>query len=600
MQAISPASGADPASEAAPAAAPSARMGDARHASYPGLAAALIGHAAAEAAAGARAAMQRGALWRFSLRGPLPGGLAVAPDALAPATLEGAQDILRGRFALGGGVVELRGQSPFDAAMPTALRAELHRFAWLAHLEKAGGKTAHFVARALVEDWIDRYRHVETATWAPEVLGPRLVQWAAHFRFLIADHDLIFRSRLLKTMAEQTRHLARTIAAAPPGPGALAAAAALVIMDCALPEGERRSLKAAEALRLALEGAVLPDGGIVTRSPDDQAEGLAGLLRAGRALADAHRAMPPFLPDAAARMRAQLALMRHGDGRLGCFNGSSEGDAQWLADLLEGEPAEAAAAFAPDWGYARLAAGPSCVLFDAGGPPPGGHASAAHAAPAAFELSREATRIVVNGGVARRRGADWVAAARRTAAHACLQIGEADAGEILAGSAAARLGPRLYGGTARGEMQAGPDGQWAEATHDFYARRFGATHRRRLFLDATGHDLRGEDTLVRSSGRGRLEVAIRFPLHPDCRATIAQSGDSVLIAPHEGDAWRFRAGLTGADSRLSIEPSIYMGGETVRRAEAIVIRAAALPPEWTMRWAFAVETPGKRTRRRIV
>ena len=58
MQAISPASGADPASEAAPAAAPSARMGDARHASYPGLAAALIGHAAAEAAAGARAAMQ--------------------------------------------------------------------------------------------------------------------------------------------------------------------------------------------------------------------------------------------------------------------------------------------------------------------------------------------------------------------------------------------------------------------------------------------------------------------------------------------------------------------------------------------------------------
>ena len=51
MQAISPASGTDPASEAAPAAAPSARMGEGRHAAYPGLAAALVGHAAAEAAA---------------------------------------------------------------------------------------------------------------------------------------------------------------------------------------------------------------------------------------------------------------------------------------------------------------------------------------------------------------------------------------------------------------------------------------------------------------------------------------------------------------------------------------------------------------------
>ena len=54
-------------------------------------------------------------------------------------------------------------------------------------------------ARALVEDWIDRHERPDETVWAPHVLGQRLVQWAAQFRFLTGDHDLIFRSRLLKT-----------------------------------------------------------------------------------------------------------------------------------------------------------------------------------------------------------------------------------------------------------------------------------------------------------------------------------------------------------------------------------------------------------------
>ena len=67
-----------------------------------------------------------------------------------------------------------------------------------------------------------------------------------------------------------------------------------------------------------------------------------------------------------------------------------------------------------------------------------------------------------------------------------------------------------------------------------------------------------------------------------------------------GEAWRFRAGLAGSGGRLTIEPAVYMGGETVRRTEAIVIRAEAPAPEWTVRWAFAIETPAARPRRRIV
>ena len=556
---------------------------------------------AAFAAAGQRLrdALYASALWRLSLRGDLPARMRAMPEPYAPATLEGAQDIMRGRFRLPTGVIEVRDRSPFDVEAPEAVRADLHRFGWLAHLEKAGGKSATHVARALTEDWLDRFERFHPLAWRPDVLGPRLIAWAAHFRMAVASNDLVFRSRLTRAIAEQTRHLARVVRDAPAGPPRLHAAAALLTMSAVLPHDERRFVHAIEALRRSLPGAILRDGGVITRSPRDQAEIVAALLRAARALDDARLPRPPFLIPAFDATRRHLARMMHGDGRLACFHGASEGDEAWLAELMRDAP-QAQAAWAPWSGVARLAGDGTCVIFDNGGPPPPLQARAAHAAPGAFELSHGGARIVVNGGVAYGRGAEWIDAARRTAAHACLQLGEGDAGRVLGGAPATALGPLLMAKPVRGAMQISETGCWAEAEHEGWSDDFGAVHRRRLFLSAAGDDFRGEDRLTRPVGRGLAEIVIRFPLHPDCRAAMAQGGDSILVAPESGETWRFRAELAGDHQRLSIEPSVYMGGDVVRRAQAIVIHATLSEPEWTMRWAFNLEGALKRARRRLV
>ena len=567
---------------------------------YPGLVSALASAAARRAWREAMDGVYSTGAYRLTLHGPLPDRLAVLPDALAPATLEGAQNILRGRIAVASGVIEVRDSSPFDAATTPAHRADLHRFRWLAHLEKAGGKSAQAVARALVEDWLDRFGRFDGFSWRADVLGPRLVAWAAHFRFLIQDNDLLFRSRLLRAIAMQTRHLARSLGGAAAGMERLEAAAALTVMTAILPEGNGRHRRACEALRLALEGAAAGDGFVLTRSVRDQADAVAALARAARAINDSKRGEPPFLATALASMRAGLAMMCHGDLRLGCFQGSGEGDEAWIIELLDGRGLPEGPVFARTSGYARLAAGPSVVLFDCGGPRVQAQAMSAHAAPLAFELSRGEHRIVVNGGVSMKRGAEWAEVARRTAVHATLQVNDADSGAILTGRAAARLGPRLYGGDVIGAMELGEGGVWAEGSHDFYRRLFGLTHRRRLFLDPAGDDLRGEDQLTREVSHGHLDIAIRWPLHPDCRATLSQSGDSVLIAPPRAEAWRLRVALAGPDQRLALEPSVYLGGETIRKSQAITLRAVMSGTAWTMRWAFKIEASTRRARRRLV
>jgi uncharacterized heparinase superfamily protein len=566
---------------------------------YPRLAAALARDAAERLKDAARARFYASALARLGLAGPLPAHLVVTPDALSPATLEGAQDILRGVFSLPGGRLSVRGQSPFDAEAPDAVRADLHRFRWLAHLEKGGGRTAEGVARALVEDWLDRFERWHKLAWRSDVLGPRVVAWATHFRFLTADNDLLFRSRLMKAMAEETRHLARAVAEPPEGLPRLTAAAALVVMSAVMPEAVKHPERGHEALSAAIAGAFTPDGGIITRNPADQAVALAALEQVARALADARLPAPPGLDGARARAEARLAMLRLGDGGAACFQGGDEGDRAVLADLC-GAARASGPAFAPDMGFARLTGGDAVLIFDCGGPPPGPQASAAHAAPLSFEFCHGEHRLIVNGGVARRRGEEWIAAARRTAAHATLQIGEADAGAFLTGNPAKRLGARLYGGHVMGEAAFGEDGGWAEGRHDAWQARFGAIHTRRLFLSASGEDVRGEDSLTRKSPRGALEAVVRFPLHPDCRATLAQGGDSVIVAPPGGETWRFRIAAEPAGAVISLEDAVYMGGEAVRRTQAITVRASVTGANWTLRWALKTETQGHRPRQRLV
>jgi uncharacterized heparinase superfamily protein len=593
MPAISPASAAEAAlpAQAAPIAA--------RRPAYPAALATLARDAAIKARRKAEDAACASPAYRLLLRGPLPDRFAIQPDPLTPASLERAQDLLRGRFALPSGVVDVRDRSPFDTPGPQAWRAELHRFEWLAHLEKAGGGTAVAVARALTEDWLDRFERFEPFAWSSEILGPRLVAWAAHFRMLNAAGDLLFRSRLLKAAGEQARHLERYARHAPHGLPQIEAACALLVMAAAIPERPRRMERADAALRIALTTALLDDGGIASRSPREQAFAVAALARARGAVEDAGLPSPPMLAPALAAARACLARVMHGDGRLGCFNGAAEGDENWLADLTDEGPAAASAAPGP-WGYALLATPNGArVILDCGGPPAGEHAIGSHAAPLAFEFSQGPARIVVNGGSARARGTDWIEAARHTVAHATLQLGGQDAGAFLSGSRGARLGPRHYGGQVRGRLELADAGQWAEGEHDLYQTGFAAMHRRRLFLSAAGDDFRGEDRLSFGARRPWAEAVIRFPLHPDCRATLAQSGDSVLIVPHGAEGWRFRTELA-PNERLSLEPHIYMGGETVRNTQAIVIRATPAGREWTIRWAFKIEAPYKRSRRRLV
>jgi small-conductance mechanosensitive channel len=328
------------------------------------------------------------------------------------------------------------------------------------------------------------------------------------------------------------------------------------------------------ALAREIEKQILPDGGHISRSPEQQLEAFRVLLLVQQTLDLCARETQPALRSALDRMAPMVRFFRLGDGGVSTFNGGRESDGRYVDALLESVDAPGKPfGHAPHCGFQRFAAGRSIVLLDVGTPPPGAFATAAHGGALSFEMSTGAQRLIVNCGPALNDDEEWSAALRATAAHSTLTLAESSSATLLPSGRLRRLlGPRLVAtGTVETRRHESAEGLQVDASHDLYLARFGLVHQRRLVLARHGRSLSGIDRLsVAGPGSGRKRktaFAIRFHIHPDIRLSLAQGGGSVILKLPTGEGWRFRCG----GGSLSVEESVYLGGGVLRRTEQLVV-----------------------------
>lgn len=509
----------------------------------------------------ARRLLYANPLYRLTLAGRVPETLSPLAARAWPGDLAMGRAIVAGQ--------RLAGDHPWAGARGDAWA---QGFAWLADVRAVGSEEARTRARHLVATWIAGHQAWSLPAWRPDVLGRRIAAWLAALVFLDAAADDGLAAALRRSLAAQVRHLRRVAPFAGGDAGAFPAIEGLVLGGLCLP-GFARSMDAGLALLgRELERQVLPDGGHVQRSPALQLEVLRHLIDLRAALAGAHVEVPLAVQGAIDRMTPMVRTLRLGDGGLALFNGAGEGDAALVdAVLAQAGVRGRAMASAPHSGFQRLAAGRTVVVIDTGRPPPGAQA---HAGTLAFEMSAGRNRLVVNCGADAGDHGAWRAPLRTTAAHSTMAVD--DTGSSRLADDGVRAGPLQV--TAR-RRQADGD-IWLEASHDGYARRFGLIHQRRLFLAASGDDLRGEDRL---SGAGGHAFAVRFHLHPAVQASLIESRMAVLLKPPSGRGWRLQA--DGGD--LELDDSVYFGGGVRKRTQQVVVSGRLAGAGAAVRWRLA-------------
>ena len=513
----------------------------------------------------------------------------VPPDTWPGDANRGAA-ILGGTFTLAGILVRPE-LSPWDETQADpSWREALHEFLWLRDLRALGGDDARRCARNLTEEWLERHESCSGPAWRADVVGRRLTAWATHYKLFFASAPDEFRLQLLSSMARQARHLGRVAARETDGLRRLAAIKGLLYAGMCLPGEMPLFARAIRLLEDELARQINDDGSHIERSPAGQLVLLRDLVDMRAALSAARQEPMAPLGDAIGRVAALLRFFRHGDGGLAAFNGGGESDPT-IIDLVlaQADARERPAKSAPHSGYERLSAGKLLAIADTGTPAPPGLDRQAHAGTLSFEASYGKERLIVNCGASLASGPDWRQAARATAAHSTLSIEDMNSSEIKPNGS---LGRRPEHVTVEREQTDG--NVWLSMSHDGYAAPFGLIHRRRIYMAASGDELRGEDSLIpaeRQLAEGTAgepdnrAFVIRFHLHPAARASLAQDGTAAFVRLSSGVGWRLRVG----GAKVDLAESMYFGGNEARRTQQIVLSARTGAGPTTVKWALRRE-----------
>ncbi len=534
------------------------------------------------------------------LQGPTPERIASFAQDLRKGSTERGEAMLDGVFAHGADHLMVGSEGdPWSTTSPTRRFARrLHGFQWLADLTAVEGPGRR-AAKRLAASWIATFGRWNAFAWRMDVLAERMISWTCHGEAFLADEDALSRERALDVYARQIRHLAFAARDTLDPRVRLKALIALCLSCAATPDEARRLPGALDQLAEGLDELILADGGCITRNPEALADTLVELVMLEDFLKARDEAAPHALKTAIERMGPMLRFFVIGDGGLPLFHGGSEGDPTLIAETLARvQPKGRTFSFAPQSGYHRVAAGPTILILDGAGAPPPDASGEAHASALAIDLSIAGRRVFTSLGPAPSEDPAWQTATRHTAAHSALVLADTSSAPVefaRPGRHTPLIGPT--GVTARRNEE--ERSVCLEARHEGWRTSYGLVHRRRVYVDLDGLDIRGEDVLFRlitdgpSDRAGPVPYAIRFHVHPRVRVRPGEDAKSVLLDIALRQIWRFRS-----DRDISIEPSVYFGGGRKEDNVQIVISGMAEPegrgedPPNRILWRL---TPGERS-----
>lgn len=444
--------------------------------------------------------------------------------------------------------------------LETAAAKHLNGFAWLRDLAAATSREqGSRLGEAVAGRWLISHGTRVDGAWAPQLWGERILFWTAYAPYILSSRDSGYRSALLNTLARGARHVASNADRARPGLDRITAWSGAVVAALTLEGGLPRVARAENGLMRALAQGQFEDGGLMSRSPAEQAllVDRLGLVRA--AYFASKQSLPDALENAAAAALAALHGVTMGDGALGSWQGDNPGSPVRLAALIEGCGLRARPLRqARGWGYQRIGALGTVVVLDAAPPPVGSVADHGSASTLAIEMSDGAQRLLVNCGGPGIAGSampyELAEALRSTAAHSTLVLDDHNSTAIMPDGSLGR-------GVADVVIDRSEDNDASriEASHDGYLRRYGMIHQRRLVLGNDGKELVGEDSL-QPKGRRRIKdglpFTIRFHLAPGVEATPTADAQGAILRSDGAPPWNFRC----RGGALTIEESLHVDG----------------------------------------
>jgi uncharacterized heparinase superfamily protein len=517
--------------------------------------------------------------------------LLILPQDLRTGDPSFAVELYDGYFGLAGAAAPVGSESPFKIMPPSIpWQKELYGFGWLRHLHAAEDQIAREKARMLTREWIAASRGAPALARDADQTAKRVIAVLSHAAFILDGADPDFYDAVMRMLSKDVHDLT-VIYGDSSGVARLRALTAILLAGLCVAEQEAYLTSYLPVFSSELDRQILEDGGHASRDPGDLIELLLELLPLKQCFVARQLEPPESLYNAIGRMNPMLRFLRLGDGSVGHFNGMGPTLLDQVSTVLAYDDAGRifSGMVAPQSGYARLEAGETVVLADAGSAPPLHLSDSAHAGCASFEMSVGHEPVIMNCGAPMDETGDWYVVSRSTAAHSTLTIEDLSSARLIKaqGQVAGRELFWLAGpGSVQHEAAEHDTAISVRISHDGYRDRFGTIHRRQLTLRKSGLELEGHDQLSLTDSSSGLSAqarfAIRFHLHPRVAANLSRNTNAVTLTTPGGQVWRFLA--EGAE--LDVEESIFFADPICLRRSLQIVLKGPCSKATSVHWKF--------------
>jgi uncharacterized heparinase superfamily protein len=443
----------------------------------------------------------------------------------------------------------------------------IHQFDFLKDLKALGGDTGRRAARVITSQWIDHFERYDTVTWSPSLCAHRLINWLATYSYAYETAEDDFVYKLQSSLFKQYHHLDHCVRHEPQmnSQNRFDSLWALAILSCHIPQLKNDHFDSwLLLLKGAIEDITNTDGGFTNLDLGQWFVIARQLTILKRSFVSARLSVPLWLSKHLETGLRLLSIMVHGDKSLPNFHASFGPNKNDIDRLIRQNHFRfrKTDTHLPKTGYSVLRKGRSIL--------PISHCDDTHTSPNALEFSHGTCPLIVNCGT-HLLDDEWRQSLKGINAHSALCINDTEPEKDMIVPMKTNL-ENLNGSVL-----------W-HGTHDGYKRLFQAIHTRRLYLDQSGDDCRGEDLVVRSIATKPLHLTARFHLHPTLKISPVQDGSAMLMQLPSGAGWIFEA----AHCSIQIEPSVYTGrhGLSVRKTTQIVLNADMPDLSYTIKWAL--------------
>ena len=362
-------------------------------------------------------------------------------------------------------------------------------------------------------------------------MATRVCNLLKNYNFFFHTSEDEFKEKIFNSIFKQVEHLVKNFSNLKRNSDLLRVIKALIYASICLPNKNHYYQIAIFNLKSELNKQILKDGCHFQRNPIIHVQVLMDLLDIRAILNLAKKKIFFDLQNAIKKMTVAYRFFLHKDNSLANFNTANNLNEKILKNIaseipkLSKSPRELTSA-----GFQRIDTKNTTFIIDCGVPINYNATYKAHSCTTAFELSYKKNRIINNSmfGINEKLN-------KTTAAHSTLTLNNTNSYKILKNNHLSRVPSKIK--VKRVERYGA---NFIEIENYGYKNQYDAIHKRIIYIDKNGTDIRGEDNIYCPM---EINYDLRFYLDSKIKTLITNNEKNAVLKLPNGIGWKFISSL---------------------------------------------------------